>query len=216
MNRLLSYLGLGAATLLAFATQLPHPADRSNVDRALKALGIDHPGWATAGADNWVGGGALLVLAGMVFAITFLPRRRDPDAPVIAVRPKPPAVPGLPDLPIRDLFLLLAPGLDESPEQRATAEAAGRRLRHDLQSGALTAWGKPENSSRSLRPIAPAYWERAEWTYWFLPADAQNRDLIHATQPDGTVPLRDLHLNRAAVQALLAAAATKGVQRPGA
>lgn len=204
MNRTVKLIALGAATLLALATQLPHPPGAANIYRALQNLGIEHPGLNHETVDNWVGGGLLLALAGLIFAVTFWPNPK----PVAAVAeapatPRTSVEPGLPDLPIRDLFLMLVPELDESAERRPQAEAAGARIRDALASGAMAAWGKPDNGGRTLRAITAAYWQRAEWTFWFLPADPHNVDLIHATQPDGTAPMRDLHVNRAAAQAVL-------------
>lgn len=204
MNRTVKLLALGAATMLALATQLPHPQGAANIYRALQRLGIEQPGLNYESIDNWVGGGLLLALAALIFAVTFWPSPKPVAVPVpAAARPRVPSEPGLPDMPIRDLFRLLVPGLDESTEQRPRAEAAGVLIRNSLARGDLTAWGKPDNGGRQLRLITAAYWQRAEWTFWFLPADPHNVDLIHATQPDGSAPMRDLHVNRAAAQAVL-------------
>jgi hypothetical protein len=61
----------------------------------------------------------------------------------------------------------------------------------------LKAWGKPDGGSTALRPIDPAFWQQASWTYWFLPDEQRNRDLVHATLPRAARQYRDVHVNYA-------------------
>ncbi|MEO5807711.1 hypothetical protein [Devosia sp.] len=202
----LKFLGIAAAAAVAALTQLPRRDDLSNVAEALRRIGIDAPALQSSAADNWIGGGVLLVLAALAFWLTFKPEPRQPASEPRVIAPAEPEAPPVsqnPDMPIRELFLRLAPDLADLNQSKQNAQLAGNLIRQYLASGTLLAWGKPEADSRMLYPIDPAFWQAADWTFWFLPADPRNRDLVHVALPDGSSPWRDVHVSIAGVAAVL-------------
>ncbi|WDR02087.1 hypothetical protein PSQ19_15645 [Devosia algicola] len=237
--RFIKILVLAAGIGIAVVSQRPHSGEMSNIARLLTDFGVDLPGLHMPAADNWVGGGALLVLSALVFWWTFWPRvqphsvhsparpqaqKSDAPAPT-SPPPTMPATPlsegastpaqvatptrvtpvnlGQPDMSIRELFLLLDPDLGSSAGSKAKAQKVGVHIARALADGSLRAWGKADAGGRVLHSIESGFWAKAEWTFWFLPADPRNRDLIHVASPDGQQQYRNVHVNRQAALGLL-------------
>ncbi len=196
----LKSIGFGAVAALTLLAQVGRVDGRSNVSAWLDQIGLDYPGLRPPMTDNWVGGAGLVVLAALVFWHSF--GRKSGAAPSRAALTNPDTPAQLPDLPLRTLFLRLAPELSQLAETKASATAIGQMVRLQLASGMLQAWGKPKSDNRMLVPIDPEFWNSAEWTFWFLPADPRNRDLVHVASPDGQVQFRDVTLNLAAAAAI--------------
>ncbi|WDR06905.1 hypothetical protein PSQ90_05505 [Devosia rhodophyticola] len=238
--RLFKLLVLAAGLGVAVISQRPHTGEVSNIARFFADYGLDLPALQLPASDNWVGGGALLLLSALIFWWTFAPRRKDAIAATPAnleMRPntveataaQPPGVArntaaetivaaaaphaiaqprvapanvGQPDMAIRELFLLLDPDLEASAGSKARAQKVGAHIARALADGRLRAWGKADADGRMLRSIDPAFWASAEWTFWFLPADQRNRDLIHVASPDGQQQYRNVHVHRKAAMTL--------------
>jgi len=194
MSRIIKLGGAAALITIALAAQIKRGDSVSNFAHGLGAVGITvPPSWAAPLADNWVSGLALVALSGLVFWSTFRPRPGDAGS---ESKPDVPAVP-YPDWSIAALFLHLDPSLDGADNIEQSAEPTGRAVLEKLISGDLKAWGKLDGSSSALRPIEPAFWRQADWTYWFLPDEKRNRDLVHATLPRAEQQYRDVHVNHA-------------------
>jgi hypothetical protein len=199
MSKLLKISGVAAVALLSLAAQIKRGEGVSNLSHWLGWTGLELPSaMQTPLADNWVSGIGLALLSALVFWWTFKPDARSAAANARPSRP----VARYPDWSIGALFLYLEPGLAEVDDIEKHASATGGVVLAKLASGELQAWGKLDGSSTALRPIDPAFWQQASWTYWFLPGEKRNRELVHATLPRAAQQYRDIHVNHAEAMAV--------------
>ena len=199
MSRITKLIGALALIVIALAAQLKRGDGISNLAHWLGALAIPVPAsWQTPLADSVVTGLALTILSALVFWWTFRPKAGAEAAP--APRKSVPLV-LYPDWSIGALFLHLQPSLNGVDDIEQRAEPTGLLVLEKLIAGDLKAWGKPDGA-KNLRPIDPAFWRQASWTYWFLPDEKRNRDLVHATLPRAAAQYRDIHVNYAEAMAL--------------
>jgi hypothetical protein len=185
--------GLGAAAILALAPQIDRGA--KGISNIAQWLGGSTalPGWLlNPQIDNIVSGLGLVALSGPVFWWTFGPKAGGEPAKPQRVLAAP-----YPDWSIAALFIHVDPTLTGSDDIEARAAGAGSQIQEKLKSGELQAWGKLDGSATALKLIPVAFWQKADWTYWFLPDEKRNRELVHATLPRAEAQYRDVHVNYA-------------------
>ena len=115
-----------------------------------------------------------------------------PQASMMAV-----LIPG-PDMPIRELFLMLAPSGFKSDAER---NEVGREIIDKFASGFLKVWGRRIVGSQrlALAEIPKEEWLRATFgPYWLLDPGEGNRQVLHAVceTPSGKREYADLQVRR--------------------
>lgn len=108
----------------------------------------------------------------------------------------------VPDWPIGDLFWHIDPNIsdDDDSEPGRRWERVGLDVMDKLSTGRLIAWGRPERNSAPYRLIPADYWQKAQWTYWFIQRGGISDDLVHchliANLPNRE-QYRDVRVNKA-------------------
>jgi hypothetical protein len=144
-----------------------------------------------------VGGGALLIAAAL-----FL-RGGEETAP-IAPKETPP-IDAVPDWPIRELFLHLRPSL--GTDNDTAHEGVAMDIKDKLSQGQLKIWGRRKTHWGDPLPLSEidrAYWQDADFTYWFLAGYNENEQTcLHDAHKETVLPIYlDLQVNKAQALAL--------------
>ena len=106
----------------------------------------------------------------------------------------------IPDWPIRELFFHMSPDLKDG-QTNLNFEKTGLEVKDRLSTSQLKIWGRRKTILGELTPfdeIDPTYWQRADFSYFFLAGDEENSHMEH-TRIDpysGLAEYRDLHVNR--------------------
>ena len=119
---------------------------------------------------------------------------------------------GAPDMTLRELFFHIDPDVTGTVDKQATEsgrerwEQAGLEIRDNLSTGQLKAWGRRVDegpmasiipTEYSLQSINPNYWPEADFTYWFLYENYQDRPQVEPHQDvKGRYKFTDVRLNR--------------------
>lgn len=125
-----------------------------------------------------------------------------------------------PDMPIWELFYLLAPNW-KTLERRGQADVA-QRIRDALALNRLKSWGRPTRKrdwisdlvghvpSPPPEPIEPEYWRQAEFTYSFMNGERRD-EFVHAepsNNPSNLPKYTDVQLDHAQAENVF------GIARP--
>jgi len=107
-----------------------------------------------------------------------------------------------PDLPIRDLFFHVRPGILDDQRQALWDEVAGE-IQDKLSTGQLRIWGKEINKHRrrlALAPIPSEHWRQARFTYWFVDKNDNQTTQVECVDPTlGKREYTDLQVSRTQV-----------------